>query len=428
MASNKAGNRSQKGSRGAARNAHGAASARVRSAQQGAPKTKADFKRENKQQIGKGVKYVLVAIGVLAMVLSVTSVACSGFLNQVSSNGDYHLTGGVAATVNGTKITEDTITEQIMSTRESYGYTDDESWAAYLESSGMTPESYRQNIIDNYIDDVLVGQAERDANIQVSDEEVEEAWQEAVASYSSEDEFVALLEQIGYTEASYKETIRQNLESEKFRDEVAPVEEPTDDEIIAYANENLSTYNDARRSSHILIKVAEDADDATREEAKAKAQDILDQINAGEITFEDAAKEYSEDSSAADGGDVGWDKLTTFVDPYQQALSALDTNQVSGVVESDYGYHIIKCTGHFYVDGSVTSVDQIPENLREIFAENISSTNQDAAYQEWLENLRAEADIQINEMPADVPYNVSATAASDEAGDSEGDEGETAIE
>ena len=80
------------------------------------------------------------------------------------------------------------------------------------------------------------------------------------------------------------------------------------------------------------------------------------------------------------------------------------------------------------MDGSVTSVDQIPENLREIFAENISSTNQDAAYQEWLENLRAEADIQINEMPADVPYNVNTTAASDEAGDSEGDEGDAAAE
>lgn len=407
MASNKAGNRSQRGSRGAARNAHGAASARVRSAQQGATKTKADFKRENKQQIGKGVKYVLVAIGVLAMVLSVTSVACSGFLNQVSSNGDYHLTGGVAATVNGTKITEDTITEQIMSTRESYGYTDDESWAAYLESSGMTPESYRQNIIDSYIDDVLVSQAERDANIQVSDEEVEEAWQEAVASYSSEDEFVALLEQIGYTEASYKETIRQNLESEKFRDEVAPVEEPTDDEIIAYANENLSTYNDARRSSHILIKVAEDADDATREEAKAKAQDILDQINAGEITFEDAAKEYSEDSSAEDGGDVGWDKLTSFVTEYQDALSNLEKGQVSGIVETTYGYHIIKCTDYFHVDGEVSSLDGVPQEIQDYISNVVKSQEESTAYDAWWEDYKEKAGIEINPMPEDVPYNVS---------------------
>ena len=413
MASNKGNNRARSGAQGhphSSRSAHGAASART-AGRPDQPKTKADFKRENKQQIGKGVKYVLVAIGVLAMVLSVTGVACSGILNQASSGKGYHLTGGVAATVNGTKITEDTVTEQIMSTRTSMGYDDDADWAAYLASAGMTPESYRQNIIDSLIDDVLVSQAERDANIQVSDEDVEAEWQEVASSYGSEDEFVQMLEQLGYTEDSYKETIRQNLASEQFRDEVAPVEEPTDDEVIAYANENLSSYNDARRSSHILIKVASDADDATCEEAKAKAQDILDQINAGEISFEDAAKEYSEDSSAADGGDVGWDKLTTFVDAYQQALSALDTGQVSGVVETDYGYHIIKCTDRFHVDGEVTSIDQIPEDLRNTFIETIESTNQGTAYNEWLQKQRDEADIQVNDMPADVPYNVDMAAA-----------------
>ena len=312
-----------------------------------------------------------------------------------------------------------------MSTRSSMGYDDDADWAAYLSSMGMTPESYRENVIDGLVDDVLVSQAERDANIQVSDEDVEAEWQDIVSNYDSEDAFVQMLEQLGYTESTYKETIRQNLESEAFRDSVAPVEEPTDDEVIAYANENLSTYNDARRSSHILIKVADDADDATREEAKAKAQEILDKINAGEISFEDAAKEYSEDSSASDGGDVGWDKLTTFVDAYQQALSALDTGQVSGVVETDYGYHIIMCTDRFYVDGEVTSVDQIPEDLRNTFIQSIESTNQSAAYQAWLDQQRSEADIQINDMPDDVPYNVDMDAATTEGDDAQADDAAT---
>ena len=142
--------------------------------------TKADFKRENRKKMGTGVKYVLVAIGVLAMVLSVTSVACSGILNQVSNGNGYELTGGVAATVNGVKITEDTVTEQIMSTRSSLGYDSDEDWANYLASSGMTPESYRESVIDSIADQLLVSQAERDNNITVSDEEVDEAWQEAV--------------------------------------------------------------------------------------------------------------------------------------------------------------------------------------------------------------------------------------------------------
>lgn len=388
--------------------------------------TKADFKRENRKKMGTGVKYVLVAIGVLAMVLSVTSVACSGILNQVSNGNGYELTGGVAATVNGVKITEDTVTEQIMSTRSSMGYDSDEDWANYLASNNMTPESYRENVINSLADQLLVSQAERDNNISVSDDEVEKAWQDAVANYDSEDAFIELLGQIGYTEDTYKESLRQNLMTQKLYEAVAPVDDPTDDEIVAYANENLDTYNGAKRSSHILIKVDSDADDATREEAKQKAQDILDKINAGEISFEDAAKKYSEDSSASKGGDVGWDKLTTFVNAYQQALDGLDKGQISGVVESDYGYHIIECTDVFSVDGQVTSVDQIPEDLRDTFSSSIKSTKQSAAYNDWLTKTREEADIQINDMPSDVPYNVDmskAGSSSDDADSSGADTG-----
>lgn len=383
--------------------------------------TKADFRRENNRKIGSGVKYVLVAIGVLAMVLSVTGVACSGILNQVSSSKDegYQLTGGVAATVNGVKITEDTVTEQIMSTRSSMGYDSDEDWANYLASNNMTPESYRENVINSLADQLLVSQAERDNNVSVSDDEVEKAWQDAVANYDSEDAFIELLGQIGYTEDTYKESLRQNLMTQKLYEAVAPVDDPTDDEIVAYANENLDTYNGAKRSSHILIKVDSDADDATREEAKQKAQDILDKINSGEISFEDAAKKYSEDSSASKGGDVGWDKLTTFVDAYQQALDGLGKGQISDVVESDYGYHIIECTDVFSVDGQVTSVDQIPEDLRDTFSSSIKSTNQRTAYNDWLTKTREEADIQISDMPSDVPYNVDMSKAGSSTDDAD---------
>ena len=390
--------------------------------------SKADMKRENKKLISKGAKYVLVAIGVAAMLLSVTAMACSGILSQMQSGEDYHLTGGVAATVNGVNITEDTITKQIMSTRSALGYDSDEDWAQYLVDNDMTPESYRESVIDSYARQYLLSQAISDYDITVSDEEVDEAWNEAAANYDSEDAFISQLSVMGYTEDTYKESLRSSLQQEKLREKVAGVDDPTDDEIIAYANEHLDEYNDARRSSHILFKVDSDADDATKEEVRTKAQSVLDKINAGEISFEDAVKEYSEDSSASNGGDVGWDKLTTFVSDYQDALSALDVDQVSGIVESTYGFHIIKCTGHFYVDGSVTSIDQIPEDLRNQFSDTLKTEEEGTAYTEWLDGYVDDADIQINEMPADVPYNVSTTAASDEAGDSEGDEGETAIE
>ncbi len=372
-----------------------------------APKTKGEVKRERKALLSKTAKYVLVAIGVLAMVLSVSTMACAGVLNQSQGDVEYKLTGGIAATVEGADIAEDSITRQIMSSRTSMGYDSDEDWAQYLVDSGYTPESYRQDIIDSYVRQYLLGKAEQDYDVTVTQEDLDQAWDELVAGYSSEDELVETLESMGMSKDSYLTSLESSLAQEKLRDKVAPVEEPSDDDVIAYANENLSGYNDARRSSHILIKVADDATDEEREEARAEAQEILDKLNAGEIEFADAAKEYSDDSSADDGGDVGWDKLTTFVTAYQDALSQLSPGQISGVVESDYGFHIIQCTDLFHVDGEVTSIDQIPEDLREQFIETITSTEQTTAYNEWLDQYVEDADVTVNPMPEDVPYNVS---------------------
>ena len=381
------------------------------------PLTAREKRRARKEKAGKGAKYVLVAIGVAAMVLSVSTMACAGVLNQTQQASEgYELTGGVAATVDGQSIGEDTITRQIMSTRESLGYESDADWASYLSSSGLTPESYRESLIESYARSYLLQVAVKEHDIAVSEEELNAAWDEDVASYGDEQTFVSLLESMGMTKDSYLDSLSTSLAQDKLRDEVAPVEEPTDEEIVAYANENLASYNDARRSSHILFKVAEDADDATREEARTKAQEVLDKLNAGEVSFEDAAKEYSEDGSAENGGDVGWDKLTTFVTEYQDALSQLAPGQMSGIVETTYGYHIIKCTDLFHVDGEVTSVDQIPEEIRDQFVQTIEQTAQSTAYNEWFEQYVADADIQINPMPEDVPYNVDMNeATSDDA-------------
>ncbi|MCI6575584.1 MAG: peptidylprolyl isomerase, partial [Collinsella sp.] len=96
-------------------------------------------KKQRKTYVSKTVKIVLVVIGVLAMLLSVSAMACSGLMSQTENNNSgYKLTGGVAATVNGTNLTEDTVTKQIMSMRTSYGYTKDKDWAQYLVNNDLT--------------------------------------------------------------------------------------------------------------------------------------------------------------------------------------------------------------------------------------------------------------------------------------------------
>lgn len=381
--------------------------------------SKKQVKQARKEKLSKAGKIVLVVIGIAAMLLSVSAMACSGVLNQVQSQEDYKLTGGVAATVNGVNIKEDTVTEQIMSLRQS-SYESDEDWATYLSQQGLTPESYRENVIDSIARQYLLTQAEKEYDITVSQDDLDEAWDEAVENYGGdEDTFVDMITQFGFTKETYQENTKSSLAQEKLREKVASVEDPTDDQIVSYINENLDTYNDARRSSHILFKIADDATDEESAEVEAKAQEVLDKLNAGEIEFADAAKEYSEDSSADDGGDVGWDKLTTFVTEYQDALSALSTGQMSGLVKTTYGYHIILCTDQFNVV-SVSSADEIPEAIRDAISSKIKTEEESAKYSTWLNDYIDKADIKINEMPEDAPYNVDMSKAkADEDTDSE---------
>ena len=191
---------------------------------------------------------------------------------------------------------------------------------------------------------------------------------------------------------------------------------------MTYFNDNVSTYNDARRSSNLLIKVDSDASDEDKEKAKATAQEALDKINSDELSFEDAVEEYSEDTgSKDDGGDVGWDKLTSFVTEYQDALSALSKDQISGIVETTYGYHIIKCTDYFHVDEKADSIDQIPAEIKDAIVSSLKSSQVDQDYSAWLEEYIDKNDFKINAMPADVPYNVDMNAADSSDADSSDD-------
>ena len=139
-------------------------------------------KKQRKTYVSKTVKIVLVVIGVLAMLLSVSAMACSGLMSQAEDASGYKLTGGVAATINGTNLTEDTVTKQIMSMRTSYGYTKDKDWAQYLVDNDLTPKKYRKQLIDSYTQQILLQQAQKENGVTVSDEEVEKAWKDACKS------------------------------------------------------------------------------------------------------------------------------------------------------------------------------------------------------------------------------------------------------
>lgn len=110
-------------------------------------------------------------------------------------------------------------------------------------------------------------------------------------------------------------------------------------------NSERFTGKEERRASHILINASKDAPAADREKAKARAQSLLEQLRKAPQTFADSARKNSQDTgSAPSGGDLDFFGRGAMVKPFEDAVFSMKKGDISDVVESDFGYHIIQLT------------------------------------------------------------------------------------
>lgn len=342
----------------------------------------------------------ILACGAVAALCAFAIAGCSGGEEEDQAvdalQTDTGLTGGIAATVNGVEIEEDKVTRYINNFRIRGGYEDEESWKEYLTSYSYTPESLREEVLDTMIDQELVLQCAEQRGVTTDDEEIDSYVQKMRENYSSDEAWQTGLEGAGFEdEDAYREALRYSILNQKLEDGFEASSEPTEAELVEQAQASLTTYDGAKRSSHILFA----------KEDQETAQSVLDQIRDGQLDFAEAAKEYSTDSgSAEEGGDVGWDKLTTFVTEYQSALDEMGVGDISDLVESEYGYHIITVTEEFDAPETLESSSQIPDDILEEIKSNIVTTSSDEAKENWLDEMRESNDVVVNDMPEGLPY------------------------
>ena len=247
------------------------------------------------------------------------------------------------------------------------------------------------------------------------------------AQFDSEDAWKQTLEGSGFTEESYRQAVSDMFLQQSvyahFQETAEPSQEETAEAVKYYA----AVFDGSKRSSHILIRVDSTAGEEAKEAARTEAESVLQQVKSGQMSFEDAVTQYSADTgSAAQGGDVGWDRSSQFAEPYQQALDGLAVGEMSDVVESEYGFHIIKCTEEYKAPEGATSVDQLPESLRETIMGMLREQAAGSAYSDWIQKLRESADIKINDMPSNVPYYVDPSELAQSAGSAASDGAESA--
>lgn len=329
------------------------------------------------------------------------AVCVVGIAGCSETSGDENkptYTGGVAATVNGVEIQEDTVTQAIQDIRTQMNLTDEQEWGKWLASNDYTPETVREEILDSYIDQELVKQGSESLDIKADQDEVNQYVDSMRNNYESEEAWNNALASVGMTEDEYRQNIELSLVSQQLKTKVAEdLEEPKEDDLLSSAQTMLPSFDGAKKSSHILF----DASD------EATAKEVLAKIKAGDLDFAQAAAEYSKDTgSAADGGNVGWDKLNNLVTEYTTALSGLDKDEVSDLVTSSYGIHIIKCTDVYTAPETLEKMSDLPQEFQDSVTAMYTTNNQSQAYYSWLEDQREKADIKINDMPEGLPYYV----------------------
>ncbi|AVP37384.1 peptidylprolyl isomerase [Staphylococcus felis] len=153
-----------------------------------------------------------------------------------------------------------------------------------------------------------------------------------VKKYGGKDQFNTLLKQQGLTMDEYKEQ-RKTIEYQK---ELL-------NEKVDISDKEIK--DNTKKASHILIKVKEDKNDKeglSDKEAKKKIEDIKKQLDKDPSQFDKIAKNESMDSSKDNNGSLGYVVKGQMVEPFEKALFKLKDGQLSDVVKTDYGYHIIR--------------------------------------------------------------------------------------
>lgn len=315
-----------------------------------------------------------------------------------------------AAMVDGQKILESDVTTYIETFRRQMELTDIDAWRDWLGENDSSAEVMREEIIDMFAQELFIHRELEARGIAIEDSAVDERVEQAKSAYGDGEAWATALEAAGLDLERYRAEIKAQLEATRLKQDFIEKAEIDDAELLASAQSFASYSDGARRSSFILFAAGDEA----------LAQKVLDKIGAGELSFQEAAEQYSQDAdTAAAGGDAGWDMMGGFPDEYVSALAGLAKGETSGVVSAEEGVYLIACTDLYEApkatdeDGAqavdVTSVDQIPADWLEAIRSSMRDQTGTDAYETWLERQREEADFTVFPMPYSVPYYVDMT-------------------
>ena len=298
---------------------------------------------------------------------------------------------GVAATVNGVDIPEDLVQTELKPQLDRIAARGQKLPPGFAE---QYENQIRQQILDRMVVEKLLDEKVKEKGIVITDEQVNSHIEQMAAQQNlSMEDFVELVKASGRTLAEVEQRTRKGLGYQQIIEaQWSSGIDITEEDALKHYSENKNQFEtpEQARASHILIKPDTSDPNADPNDAKtaarAKAEDLLKQIRDG-ANFAELAKANSDCPSAAGGGDLNFFGKGQMVPPFEQAAFALKVGQVSDVVETQFGYHIIQLTDH--KDATVTTFEQARDDIFNM----LKQKKQAELAESYIESLKADANI-----------------------------------
>lgn len=247
----------------------------------------------------------------------------------------------------------------------------------------------RATVIEKAVNDELIKQEIALLQMEIGKEEIDRAAENvALQNQISLGDLKSEIEKQGITWDVYKNTILRNqLEMLNLKRHITVTTVDIDETILKSIYDNQFKKEDNYTASHIILKSApENIDDGPVYE---KINGIYKKLQKGDISFEDAAKSYSEDGSAQKGGMLGTFPLNQMVPEFSSKLKEMKEGEVGKPFKSRYGWHIVKLL-------KVEVKDPPPYNeIRGRLLNVYYQQNMEKAFQSWLNKKREESKIEI---------------------------------
>lgn len=246
------------------------------------------------------------------------------------------------ATVNGVAITQSDFDRQVKEIQHR-----STSEGRPIKSDQM--QALKSNVLERLIGHELLFQESKNRDIKIEETAMSAELDSFKKQFSNDEDFKKELNRMDMSEADLTSQIRRGLAVNQLIQLIAKqltdkIKIP-DKDIKSFFDENPKSFKipEQVKASHILIKVDSQTDESKKTEVRKKIEEIQEKIKKGG-DFAALAKESSQCPSSAGGGDLGFFGRGQMTKPFEDAAFALAPGEVSGIVETSFGYHIISLT------------------------------------------------------------------------------------